>query len=135
MSWSGIANNQCVSLDNLKDAVATGVFTALTTIPAGSKQITKSEALTYVNIQTAPLAGKTNNQLVVKSELVAALYRYRAYITFNCIDLEFTSFSSVANYSPGYYYINGSTSLYRLLYYTHTTTNNINSISGPFSCP
>jgi hypothetical protein len=72
MSWAGIANNQCISLDNLKDAVATGVFTELTAIPTGSKQITKSEAITYVSIETTiePIASKANNQLVVKTDLV-----------------------------------------------------------------
>lgn len=72
MSWAGIANNQCVSLDNLKDAVATGVFTQLTTIPTGTEQITKSDAITYVSINTSsePFASKANNQLVVKSDLV-----------------------------------------------------------------
>jgi hypothetical protein len=75
MSWAGIASNQCVSLNNLKDAVATGVFTQLTTIPTGTKQITKSEASTYVNCSTsyAPFAAKSSNQLVVKSNLVARI--------------------------------------------------------------
>jgi hypothetical protein len=70
MSWAGIASNQCVSLDNLINAVATGVFTQKTTIPTGSKQITKAEAESYVNINT--ISGKTSNQLVVKSNLVAS---------------------------------------------------------------
>jgi hypothetical protein len=72
MSWAGIANNQCVSLDNLKDAVATGVFTELTAIPTGTEQITKLDAVTYVSINTSsePLASKSNNQLVVKSDLI-----------------------------------------------------------------
>lgn len=72
MSWAGIANNQCVSLDNLKDAVATGVFTQLTTIPTGTEQITKLDAVTYVSINTSsePLASKSNNQLVVKGDLI-----------------------------------------------------------------
>lgn len=72
MSWAGIANNQTISLDNLKDAVTTGVFTELTTIPTGTKQITKSEAITYVSIETTvePIASKANNQLVVKTDLV-----------------------------------------------------------------
>jgi hypothetical protein len=74
MSWAGIASNQCVSLDNLKDAVATGVFVQKTTIPTGSKQITKSEAEGYVYINA--IAGKTSNQLVVKSNLVASLTTY-----------------------------------------------------------
>jgi hypothetical protein len=72
MSWAGIANNQTVSLDNLIDAVANGVFTQLTTIPTGNKEITKLESQTYVCLDTtyAPFAAKSNNQLVVKSNLV-----------------------------------------------------------------
>ena len=69
MSWAGIASNQCVSLDNLKDAVATSVFVQKNTIPTGSKQITKSEAENYVYINT--ISGKTASQLVVKSNLVS----------------------------------------------------------------
>lgn len=72
MSWAGISNNQGVSLNNLKDAVATGVFSQLNTIPTGTKQITKSEASYYVNCSTTygPFAAKASNQLVVKSNLV-----------------------------------------------------------------
>ena len=72
MAYSDVANNQTVSLDNLKNAVSTGVFLQLTTIPSGSKQITKSEASTYVNCATyyAPFAAKSSNQLVIKSDLV-----------------------------------------------------------------
>jgi len=73
MSWASIANNQTVSFDNLNDAVTTGVFVALTTpIPTGNEEITKLDAVTYVSIETGinPIASKTNNQLVVKSDLV-----------------------------------------------------------------
>jgi hypothetical protein len=72
MAWSGISNNQCVSLDNLKDAVANLIFLQLNTIPTGKKQITKSEASYYVNCATyyPPFANKSSNQLVVKSDLV-----------------------------------------------------------------
>jgi hypothetical protein len=72
MSWAGIANNQCVSLNNLKDAVANMIFLQLNTIPTGTKQITKSEASYYVNCATyyPPFANKASNQLVVKSDLV-----------------------------------------------------------------
>lgn len=85
MSWAGIASNQCVSLNNLQDAVDTSVFTLKSTIPAGLKQITKAEANDYVNIDVsyAPYAAKSSNQLVVKSDLVAAtpvtFTEYRAY--------------------------------------------------------
>lgn len=74
MSWAGLANNQTVSFNNLQNAVNTNVFTAKTTIPASAEQITKTDADTYVNINTsyAPYAAKTSNQLVVKSDLVAS---------------------------------------------------------------
>lgn len=84
MSWAGIASNQCVSRNNLQDAVTTGVFTLKNTIPAGTKQITKNEAAYYVNLNTAysPFAAKANNQLVVKSNLQACTnlpYSYTLY--------------------------------------------------------
>jgi hypothetical protein len=68
MSWASIANNQCVSLNNLQDAVNNGVFTLKNTIPVSNKQTNKSEAEFYVNID--PIS-KANNELVVKSNLVA----------------------------------------------------------------
>lgn len=73
MSWAGLANNQAITLNNLANAVSTGVFTAKTSIPASQKCITKSEANTYVNIWTGygPYASKASNQLVVKSNLIA----------------------------------------------------------------
>ena len=74
MSWAGLATNQTVSFNNLQNAVTTGYFYALTTIPTSLEQITKSDASTYVSIDTAyaPYAAKSSNQLVVKSDLVAA---------------------------------------------------------------
>jgi hypothetical protein len=73
MSWLGIANNQTVSFNNLQDAVTTGYFYALASIPSSLEQITKSDASTYVSIDTAyaPYAAKASNQLVVKSDLLA----------------------------------------------------------------
>jgi hypothetical protein len=72
MAYSDVANNQTVSLTNLKDAVTTGAFLEMNTIPTGSKQVTKSEAAYYINCSTsyAPFAAKSSNQLVVKSDLV-----------------------------------------------------------------
>jgi len=74
MPWSSLATNQCVSLNNLRDAVANGVFIAISAIPSGAKQITKTEALAYVDIQTSPLSSKASNQLVVKNNLNATVY-------------------------------------------------------------
>jgi len=70
MSWAGISSNQCVSCNNLQDAVNTGVFTLKNTIPVSNKQIIKAEAENYVYIET--IAGKTTNQLVVKSNLISS---------------------------------------------------------------
>lgn len=74
MSWAGLASNQCISFNNLQDAVTTGVFTLKNTIPASTEQITKADADFYVFINTAygPYAAKASNQLVVKSDLQAA---------------------------------------------------------------
>lgn len=75
MSWSGISSNQTVSFANLLDAVNNGLFVPKTTITSSSEQITKADANTYVNIDTAyaPYSAKSSNQLVVKSNLVASL--------------------------------------------------------------
>jgi hypothetical protein len=80
MSWAGIASNQCVSWANLQDAVNNNVFIQIGTIPPSgvpsNREVTKLGALTTVDIQTSPLSGKTDNQLVVKSNLVASAYTY-----------------------------------------------------------
>lgn len=82
MSWAGIASNQCISFDNLKDAVATGVFMAAeAAVPPGSKQITKAEAQQYVVINA--VTSKSTNQLVVKSDLTAKTGVYKWNISDN----------------------------------------------------
>jgi len=73
MSWAALASNQCVSCNNLQDAVNTSVFQLKNTIPVSAKEITKAEAENYVYI--APIQGKASNELVVKSNLVAG-YTY-----------------------------------------------------------
>ena len=86
MSWTGLANNQCVTWANLQSAVDNNVFIQIGSIPPpgipSNREITKLGALTRVDIQTAPLAGKTDNQLVVKSNLVATPATY--YQLINC---------------------------------------------------
>jgi hypothetical protein len=86
MSWAGIASNQCVSWNNLIDAVNNNVFVQLLPMPpsgvSGTRQITKQDALSYVDIQSSPLSGKSSLQLVVKSNLVAPSYTY--YQLNNC---------------------------------------------------
>lgn len=83
MSWAALSSNQCVSRNNLQNAVDTGVFILKNTIPAGTKQITKSEAESYVYINT--ITGKSSNQLVVKSNLTAASLLPYSYTIFYSI--------------------------------------------------
>lgn len=90
MSWAGIANNQTISNNNLQDAVTTGVLCLKNTIPASTKQITKTEANNYVNLYPnyPSFAAKASNQLVVKKDLpnqigYAATYGALAYRTFD----------------------------------------------------
>jgi hypothetical protein len=73
MPWNTLASNQAVSFNNLQDAVNTGIFTAKTTIPVSTECITKTDANTYVNINTSypSYAAKASNQLVVKSNLTS----------------------------------------------------------------
>lgn len=72
MSWAGLALNQTISFNNLQDAVTTGQFTALASIPPSDEQITKTDASNLVNVYTgyAPFANKASNQLVVKDDLI-----------------------------------------------------------------
>jgi hypothetical protein len=86
MSWAGLASNQCVSWANLQSAVDNNVFIQIGLIPPpgipSNREITKTGALSAVDIEAAPLASKSNNQLVVKSNLVATPATY--YQLNNC---------------------------------------------------
>lgn len=86
MSWSSLANNQCVTWANLQNAVDNNVFIQIGLIPPSgipsNREITKTGALAAVDIESSPLSGKSNNQLVVKSNLVAVAATY--YQLNNC---------------------------------------------------
>lgn len=71
MAYSDLNQNQTVTFNNLQSGVSQGVFTAKTTIPTSTKQITKAEANTYININTSlpSYASKASNQLVTKQDL------------------------------------------------------------------
>ena len=80
MSWAGIASNQAVSWNNLQDAVNNNVFIKIGLIPpsgeSASRCVRKELIQSYIEIQSAPLSGVPNNELVVKSQLVAVQYTY-----------------------------------------------------------
>jgi hypothetical protein len=83
MSFASIANNQCVSCNNLQDATVNPPFYLVAyppnPIPVSTKQITKQEFedyilgplyITYPTIAAyPPFANKTTNQLVVKGDI------------------------------------------------------------------
>jgi hypothetical protein len=71
MSWASLANNEAISGNNLINAVNAGIFAFKSSIPATDECITKSEADTYVYINTGKTsyASKASNQLVVKADL------------------------------------------------------------------
>lgn len=88
MSWAGISSNQTVSRNNLQNAVNTGVFVLKNSIPATNECITKTEAEDYVYIN--PIPSKTSNQLVVKSNLIAASplpYSYTLYFDYSDVNV------------------------------------------------
>ena len=77
MSWAALANNQCISRNNLLDAVNTGVFQlAGSSTPPGSLMITRNEAEAYVVIN--PITSKALNQLPVKTDLtpITGVYKW-----------------------------------------------------------
>tara|TARA_R110002126_G_scaffold283162_1_gene432285 strand:- start:142 stop:2019 length:1878 start_codon:yes stop_codon:yes gene_type:complete len=83
MAYSDLQLNQTVSFNNLQSGVTQGYFVAKTTIPVSAKQITKTEANTYVNINTAlpGYAAKASNQLVTRENLQGAtnVFPYTIY--------------------------------------------------------
>ena len=86
MSWAGLASNQCVSWNNLIDAVNNNVFVQILPMPPsgvpGNREVTKLGAITHVDVQSSPLASTADNQIVIKSKLVAPSYTY--YQLNNC---------------------------------------------------
>jgi len=75
MSWAGIANNQLVTFDNLRDAVDNGVFDSkvpLSSIPTGNEIITKADASAYVwlNEAASPWSTYTDDRCPPKSSFI-----------------------------------------------------------------
>jgi hypothetical protein len=80
MQWINVASNQTCSWDSLINAVNNGYFLQLLPMPpsgeSASRCVRKELIQSYIEIQSAPLAGIPNNRLVVKSQLVAVQYTY-----------------------------------------------------------
>lgn len=143
MPWGTIADNQTVSWDNLQNAVDNNVFIKIGTIPptgvSGSRQVTKLGALTTVDIQSSPLAGKSDNQLVVKSNLVATPATY--YQLNNCSGGAGAWTKITPTLGTGQRYILPSNGVYYTYNGTSQTTlpagynGSIQIVSGQTGCP
>ena len=69
-AWTGITSNEIVTDTDLNQAVQAGIFTPLATIPLLNLGLTKSRALSYVNLDANSMSTKTNNQLLAKGDFV-----------------------------------------------------------------
>jgi hypothetical protein len=89
--WQEIADNQTISWDSLDLACLNGVFNQLLPIPPSGvdrAQCIRRELIqSYVQIESGPLSGVPNNELVVKSQVVAVQETY--YRVIGCADSQY----------------------------------------------
>jgi hypothetical protein len=134
MSFAGLSSNQTVSYGNLQDAVDNGIYTLLSTIPSPSnRDSTKSvisATISGFNPNYPPYANKTNNQLIVKSDIyntgnVTLSPQYGMYFaSIDAYGTGFPSFSYPVNYLQTVSYVNSisAQALYIYLNGTRYTT-------------
>jgi hypothetical protein len=79
-NWQDIASNQTISWDSLDLACTSGIFNQLLPIPPSGvsrAQCIRRELIqSYVQIESGPLVGVPNNELVVKNQVVAVQETY-----------------------------------------------------------
>ena len=80
MQWTSVASNQTCSWDSLINACNNGYFLQLLPMPPsgvpGGRCVRKELIQSYIEISPVPLVGVPNNELVVKSQLIAIQYIY-----------------------------------------------------------
>ncbi len=80
MQWINVASNQTCSWDSLQNAFDNGYFLQILPMPPSGQSagrcVRKELIQSYIEIQPGPLVGVPNNELVVKSQLVAIQYTY-----------------------------------------------------------
>jgi len=91
MDWNSVASNQAVSWDSLINACLSGRFNQLLTMPpsgeSASRCVRRELVESYIQIESAPLSGVPNNELVVRSQLVAVQETY--YRLIGCFDTQY----------------------------------------------
>jgi hypothetical protein len=113
MAWADLSDNQCISFNNLQDAVNNGIFTAIAGIPASDFQITKADAASEIVITNPNYPGYANKSaqfLLVKSDIynlgvVELVPSYGIYFT-NITATGFPSFSYPVNHLTDSNYVN-----------------------------
>ena len=121
MQWTSVASNQTCSWDSLINACNNGYFLQLLPMPpsgeSASRCVRRELIQSYIEIQSAPLSGVPNNELVVKSQLVAIQYTYYQLTSCGGGAAAWTRIAPTLGYgqryiyptypSPQYYYYNG----------------------------
>lgn len=120
MQWTSVASNQTCSWDSLINACNNGYFLQLLPMPPSgvpaSRCVRRELIQSYIEIQSAPLSGVPNNELVVKSQLVAIQYTYYQLTACGGGAAAYTRIAPALGYgqryvlpgfSPTFYYYNG----------------------------
>lgn len=80
MVWSAVADNQAISFNTLKEACDALIFLQVGTIPpsgvSGTKMIKAGLIPGLVDVESAPLSGVPDNELVVKNQVVPVTRTY-----------------------------------------------------------
>ena len=125
MSWASLASNQTISYTNLQDAVNTGVFTLISSISPTFQQSTTDYVSNHVsgfNPSYPPYALKSNNQLLVKSDIystgdVILSPQYGMYfVSISVSGTGFPSFSYPVTTTQTVQYVNSISSQSLIIY-------------------
>jgi hypothetical protein len=80
MQWSDVADKQAISYNTLQSACDALVFLKLLNFPpdgkTGNQMIPAERIQSFVEIESAPLAGVPDNELVVKEQVVPVTRTY-----------------------------------------------------------
>lgn len=144
MQWTSVASNQTCSWDSLINACNNGYFLQLLPMPPSgvpaSRCVRRELIQSYIEIQSAPLSGVPNNELVVKSQLVAVQYTYYQLNACNGGPVAWTRIAPTLGYGQRYVLPSGSPVFYYYNGINQTTlpagyNGSIQIVSGQTYCP
>lgn len=116
MQWTSVASNQTCSWDSLINACNNGYFLQLLPMPpsgeSASRCVRRELIQSYIEISPVPLIGVPNNELVVKSQLVAIQYTYYQLNSCNGGPVAWTRITPILGYGQRYIFPGGGPSYY-----------------------